>query len=130
MSLTLKLSNHADFLLDLDLYADIVPDSSSFTIYASKVELKLKKLVSGLKWPQLTALQAAQETRTNVTSYPTSSRRPKNWDSLAKSVDEDSKQEKQEGESALNALFQSIYANASDDAKKAMNKSYVSMLFF
>lgn len=43
------------------------------------------------------------------------------WDALAKTVE----QEKPEGEQALNALFQQIYRDASDDVKRAMMKSYV-----
>jgi suppressor of G2 allele of SKP1 len=34
-------------------------------------------------------------------------------------------QDKAEGDQALNALFQSIYGNADDDAKRAMMKSFV-----
>ncbi|KAH6936955.1 hypothetical protein HPB50_024437 [Hyalomma asiaticum] len=45
----------------------------------------------------------------------------KNWDSIVKETES----EKEEGDAALNALFQKIYAEGSDEVKRAMNKSFV-----
>uniref|UniRef100_A0A914REB7 SGS domain-containing protein n=1 Tax=Parascaris equorum TaxID=6256 RepID=A0A914REB7_PAREQ len=44
-----------------------------------------------------------------------------NWDKFAKEVDEE--EENVEGDAAVNRMFQ-IYADADDDVKKAMLKSY------
>jgi suppressor of G2 allele of SKP1 len=52
--------------------------------------------------------------------YPSSSKKAKDWDKVALEDD------KPEGEAALNALFQQIYSEGSDEVKKAMNKSFVS----
>jgi len=54
-------------------------------------------------------------------AYPTSSKSKKNWDDIAKTVDED----KPEGEEALNKVFQDIYANGNDEQRRAMIKSFV-----
>lgn len=59
---------------------------------------------------------------TPVLKYPSSSRKAKDWDKVA--VED----ENPEGEAALHALFQKIYAEGSDEVRKAMNKSFVSIL--
>ncbi|KAJ3346314.1 Suppressor of G2 allele of SKP1, partial [Kappamyces sp. JEL0680] len=43
-----------------------------------------------------------------------------NWNQLDKSVEED----KVEGEQALNKLFKDIFANGSEETKRAMMKSF------
>ena len=58
--------------------------------------------------------------------YPSSSHYTRNWDKVAKDVDKMEKDEKKEGDAAVNDLFQKIYADGSDEVKKAMNKSFVS----
>lgn len=58
--------------------------------------------------------------------YPTSSHYTRNWDKLEQEVKEEEKNEKLEGDAALNKLFQQIYADGTDETKKAMMKSFVS----
>lgn len=60
-------------------------------------------------------------------TYPTSSKNPKNWDKIAADVAAEEKDEKLEGDAALNRLFQQIYANGTDETRRAMNKSFVSV---
>lgn len=47
------------------------------------------------------------------------------WDHLATTVALEEKDEKLEGDAALNKLFQQIYADGNDELKKAMSKSFV-----
>ena len=62
-----------------------------------------------------------------ATKYPTSSLHARDWDKLEQEVKEEEKNEKLEGDAALNKLFQQIYADGSDEVKKAMMKSFVSL---
>ena len=58
--------------------------------------------------------------------YPTSAHYTRDWDKLVSDIKKDEKDEKLEGDAALNQLFQQIYSDGSDEVKKAMNKSFVS----
>ena len=59
-----------------------------------------------------------------VRQYPTSSSKYHDWDKLAANIETDEKDEKKEGDAALNDLFQKIYKDADDDTRRAMNKSF------
>jgi len=60
-----------------------------------------------------------------VHQYPSSSHYHHNWDAIAAKIKEEEKDEKLEGDAALNQLFQQIYADGSDETRRAMNKSFV-----
>lgn len=67
-----------------------------------------------------------QPNEDNVHKYPTSSHYAKDWDKLVADVKKEEKEEKPEGDAALNKLFQQIYGDGSDEVRRAMNKSFVS----
>jgi suppressor of G2 allele of SKP1 len=58
----------------------------------------------------------------NLVAPSSTVQKKKNWDKI---VEEETKGEKLEGEEGLNKVFQDIYANASEEQKRAMMKSYV-----
>ncbi len=64
----------------------------------------------------------------NIHKYPSSSHYTRDWDKLVAEVKQEEKDEKPEGDAALNKLFQQIYSDGSDETKKAMNKSFVSSI--
>jgi suppressor of G2 allele of SKP1 len=131
------------------LFDRIVPAECSFEIMTTKIEFKLRKALIGLQWPQIggTSLTASSSPAAVTTSptpapvgtssesssiaaserpvYPSSSKKKLDWDALAKETEKEDEEDKPQGEQALNALFQQIYANSSEDVKRAMMKSFV-----
>jgi suppressor of G2 allele of SKP1 len=125
----------AEYLFELDpLYAAVDVSGSTFTVTPNKVEVSLKKVVSD-RWSTLEGDLAAIASQANVAkpmdpvkqptvkenapAYPTSSRNgAKNWDKLAKEVDDEP-----EGDETA-AFFKNLYGGASDEVKRAMMKSY------
>lgn len=61
--------------------------------------------------------------------YPSSSHCTRKWDEMVSNINEEEKNEKLEGDAALNKLFQQIYSDGTDEVKRAMNKSFVSIMF-
>ena len=63
-----------------------------------------------------------------VHQYPSSKHVGRDWDKVVADIKKEEKEEKPEGDAALQQLFQQIYKDGSDDVKKAMAKSFVSPL--
>ena len=57
-------------------------------------------------------------------SKPTPYASHRDWDAIEKELTEQEKEEKPEGDEAMNKLFQTIYASADEDTRRAMIKSY------
>ncbi|XP_045205116.2 protein SGT1 homolog [Mercenaria mercenaria] len=128
LSATIKLPSGSDYSLELDLSHPIVPAQSVIKVLKSKIEVKLKKQ-EGLQWHKLEGdesnlKQILAEESEHVMDYPSSSHYTRNWDKLAKDVEKEEADEKKEGDAALNELFQKIYADGTDETKKAMAKSF------
>jgi len=128
LSLTIKLPTGSDFCFDLDPLAhEIIPGESKYSVLSTKIEIKLKKKVTGIKWSVLEGEDENNLTQVTTVndadkpSYPSSSKKKYDWDSLEKSIED----EKPEGDAALNNLFQQIYRDASDETRRAMMKSYI-----
>ena len=119
------------------LYSEIEVARSKVLIKDEKVLIKLRK-VEAHEWHELfgkaddssrpTPKKRLNAESTATTKKDSSKSRPyashKDWDAIEKDIKEKEKNEKPEGDEAMNKLFQQIYANASDDTKRAMMKSY------
>lgn len=122
------------YVLNLRLYAPVHCDGGSVSISPAKVEIRMRKRVPG-QWRDLEQRDAgglahsvtvAHVLPTNPpTSAPRDKRSAKDWDALERELADELADEKQEGDAALNELFQKIYANADDDTRRAMNKSFI-----
>ena len=88
--------------------------------------LERKTNAPKLKLPQSVASTSANQADDVLHKYPSSSHYTRDWDKLVAEVKKEEKEEKPEGDAALNKLFQQIYQDGSDEVKKAMNKSFVS----
>ncbi|TNY20970.1 HSP20-like chaperone [Rhodotorula diobovata] len=138
LTLTVSLPTGSDVVFDLDPLAHPIDvAASSHRVLQPKIELKLKKK-DGAKWGKLegdeqaVASMGAPVEKPTQHAYPSSSRKQHNWDDIVKQSAEEDEQLSKEfskdpnagGDAALNQLFQKLYADATDDQRRAMIKSY------
>nr|XP_046265085.1 protein SGT1 homolog isoform X2 [Scatophagus argus] len=125
VSAKIQLASGEDFILHLNLLHPIVPQQSSFKILSTKVEFKMKK-TDAIRWEKLEGEgQESNIKHFDPNQYPSSSHYTRKWDKMVVDISEEEKNEKLEGDAALNKLFQQIYCDGSDEVKRAMNKSFM-----
>uniref|UniRef100_A0A2K5NR23 Protein SGT1 homolog n=1 Tax=Cercocebus atys TaxID=9531 RepID=A0A2K5NR23_CERAT len=128
LSALVKLPSGEDYNLKLELLHPIIPEQSTFKVLSTKIEIKLKK-PEAVRWEKLEGQGDAPTPKQFVADvknlYPSSSPYTRNWDKLVGEIKEEEKNEKLEGDAALNRLFQQIYSDGSDEVKRAMNKSFM-----
>ncbi|XP_057513325.1 protein SGT1 homolog B-like [Actinidia eriantha] len=113
------------------LFGKIVPSKCTFEVLSTKIEIRLLK-VEAINWASLEYNQEVAVPRhVNISlgsqrpTYPSSKPRTKDWDKLEAQVKKEEKEEKLDGDAALNKLFGDIYKNADEDMRRAMVKSFV-----
>ncbi|XP_068038375.1 protein SGT1 homolog [Anomalospiza imberbis] len=128
MNASVRLPSGEDFNLKLDLLHSIVPEQSTFKVLSTKVEIKMKK-PEAVRWEKLEGQGDSPKLKQFAPDtqhlYPSSSHYTRNWDKLVVEIKEEEKNEKLEGDAALNKLFQQIYSDGTDEVKRAMNKSFM-----
>ncbi|XP_075876805.1 protein SGT1 homolog isoform X3 [Nelusetta ayraudi] len=126
LSATMQLASGDDFNLNLLLLHPVAPQQCSFKILSTKVEFKMKK-TEAIRWEKLEGEGPKPNIKhfSPTDQYPTSSHYTRKWDKLVVDISEEEKNEKLEGDAALNKVFQQIYCDGSDEVKRAMNKSFV-----
>ncbi|XP_039999632.1 protein SGT1 homolog isoform X3 [Xiphias gladius] len=122
----IQLASGEYYNFHLYLLHPIVPQQSNFKILTTKVEIKMKK-TDAIRWEKLEGEgQESSIKHFNPTDqYPSSSHYTRKWDKMVVDISEEEKNEKLEGDAALNKLFQQIYSDGSDEVKRAMNKSFM-----
>ena len=137
---TIRLPSTNFYTLDLDLADSVVVDEIGIAVSSTKVELRLKKQFEGHTWSKLertpettttvegistNTAQASISTLSTRPIYPSSSKHAKDWDAIEKLASKEDQETKLEGNAAVNDFFQKLYANASDEVRRAMNKSFL-----
>jgi suppressor of G2 allele of SKP1 len=132
------------------LKGQVVPDKSDFSVGKVKVELRLHKAAAG-RWgglvgdapdreqhhsakshhhPHLETRAALANSSAPTEEKITKKQPRKNWDGITTKILEGEKDKSTEedpntgGDAAVNGFFQQLYANADEDTKRAMLKSY------
>ncbi|CAI5954991.1 unnamed protein product [Closterium sp. NIES-64] len=113
---------------------EVDPAKSKHVLMSTKIEVRLAK-AEAIHWTALEAtrrpavvqpVNVSDETAEKLKHmYPSSRKQHVNWDQLEAEVKAEEKDEKLEGDAALNKLFQDIYAGADEETRRAMNKSFV-----
>ncbi|XP_017490341.1 PREDICTED: protein SGT1 homolog B-like [Rhagoletis zephyria] len=117
--------------LALNFPSSIIPGECSFRVSAVKAEVKLRK-VANLRWGKLEATEISTAVpMASLSSLPpeeavVSEVIAKPQQKLARLEALLKEQEKEEEEhQGVDRLFQSIYANADENTRRAMNKSFM-----
>ncbi|XP_039024459.1 protein SGT1 homolog B-like [Hibiscus syriacus] len=115
------------------LFVKIIPDRCRYDVLSIKIEIRLVK-AEPIHWATLEfSREVAVPQRVNVSSgklkfncmYPSSKPKRVDWDKIEAQVKEEEKDEKLDGDAALNKFFRDIYQDADEDARRAMQKSFV-----
>ncbi|XP_050230582.1 protein SGT1 homolog B-like [Mercurialis annua] len=132
LSVTVDVRGEDSYHFQSRLFAKILPDKSRYQVLSTKIEIRLAK-AEAINWTSLEYNKDIAVTqKINVPSvasqrpsYPSSKTRGKDWDKLEAEVKEEEKDEKLDGDAALNKLFRGIYQDADEDMRRAMMKSFV-----
>ncbi|KAJ4711999.1 SGT1 [Melia azedarach] len=131
LSVTIDVPGQDPYHFQPRLFGKIIPEKCRYEILSTKVEIRLAK-AELINW---TSLEYSKEItvpqKVNVPlvasqrpTYP-SSKNKRDWDKLEAEVKKEEKDEKIDGDAALNKLFRDIYQNADEDMRRAMMKSFV-----
>ncbi|KDN39403.1 SGS-domain-containing protein, partial [Tilletiaria anomala UBC 951] len=142
LHVAIKGADGSETALKIDpLFASVNAQASAYKILSTKVEVSLVKAAPGVRWAGLQGdtggiIAGSSNSSTIPMSVPTDpaaesssgpsasapGKRPSNkWDALDYDTLAESKQEE---DSDINKFFQKIYANANEDTRRAMMKSF------
>ncbi|KAK9724693.1 hypothetical protein RND81_05G092900 [Saponaria officinalis] len=130
LSVTIDVPGEEPYHFQPRLFGKIIPEKCRYEVLSTKIEIRLAK-VEAIHWTSLEyTKQVAVVQKINVPapvqrpSYP-SSKHKIDWDKLEAQVKKEEKDEKLDGDAALNKFFQDIYKDADEDTRRAMQKSFV-----
>ncbi|XP_021726759.1 protein SGT1 homolog [Chenopodium quinoa] len=131
LSVTIDLPGEEPYHLQPRLFGKIIPAKCRYDVLSTKIEIRLAK-AEPIQWTSLEFVKdVVVPQKINIStpaqrpSYPSSKHRGVDWDKLEAQVKKEEKDEKLDGDAALNKFFQDIYRDADEDTKRAMQKSFV-----
>ncbi|XP_013731008.1 protein SGT1 homolog A isoform X2 [Brassica napus] len=128
LSVVIDVPGEEAYHLQPRLFGKIVPKKCIYQVMSTKIEIRLAK-AEIITWTSLEhgkgpAVLPKPDVSTVRPAYP-SSKKVKDWDKIEAEVKKQEKDEKLEGDAALNKFFREIYSNADEDMRRAMSKSFV-----
>ncbi|KAL8534483.1 hypothetical protein ACS0TY_010482 [Phlomoides rotata] len=130
LSVSIEVPGEDAYHFQPRLFGKIVPSKCKYEVMSTKVEIRLAK-ADAVQWTSLEyqrgvpVVPKANVLSGNQTpSYP-SSKPKRDWDKLEALVKKEEKDEKLDGDAALNKFFRDIYKDADEDTRRAMSKSFV-----
>ncbi|KAJ8773227.1 hypothetical protein K2173_028404 [Erythroxylum novogranatense] len=133
LSVNINVPGQEEYHFQPRLFGKIVPANCKFDVLSTKIEIRLAK-AEPIHWTSLeyskepVVLQRAivtSGTGSHRPTYPSSKPKGINWDKLEAQVKKEEKEEKLDGDAALNKFFKEIYHDADEDTRRAMSKSFV-----
>ncbi|XP_057951100.1 protein SGT1 homolog B-like [Malania oleifera] len=131
LSVTIDVPGENPYHFQPRLFGKIIPAKCRYDVLSTKVEIRLTK-AEAINWMSLEFCKENSVTQrinvssgTNRPAYPTSKLRSVDWDKLEAQVKKEEKDEKLDGDAALNKFFRDIYQDADEDTRRAMRKSFV-----
>ncbi|CAH8360104.1 unnamed protein product [Eruca vesicaria subsp. sativa] len=131
LSIVIDVPGEEQYHLQPRLFGKIVPEKCRYEVLSTKIEIRLAK-AEIITWASLEhgkgpAVLPKPNVSTEVSKRPAypSSKKVKDWDKLEAEVKKQEKDEKLEGDAALNKFVREIYSNADEDMRRAMSKSFV-----
>ncbi|CAI0402979.1 unnamed protein product [Linum tenue] len=131
LSVSINVPGEDAYHLQPRLFGKIVPANCKYIVLSTKVEIHLAK-AEPIHWTSLEYKETAVVRRLDTSSdvamrptYPSSKPKKVDWDKLEAQVKKEEKDEKLDGDAALNKFFRDIYKDADEDTRRAMQKSFV-----
>ncbi|CAL0311406.1 unnamed protein product [Lupinus luteus] len=131
LSVTIDVPGQDAYHYQPRLFGKIVPNKCTVEVLSTKVEIRLAK-AEAINWTSLEYNKDVLPQKINTLTvqserptYPSSKPRTRDWDKLEAQVKKEEKEEKLDGDAALNKLFRDIYQSADEDMRRAMSKSFL-----
>ncbi|KAM6586760.1 hypothetical protein CsatA_009365 [Cannabis sativa] len=133
LSVSIDVPGEDAYHLQTRLFGKIIPEKCRYDVLSTKVEIRLAK-AEAIQWASLEfSKDSAVHQRVKpsssvaITERPTypSSKSKVDWDKLEAEMKKQEKDEKLDGDAALNKFFRDIYQDADEDTRRAMSKSFV-----
>jgi suppressor of G2 allele of SKP1 len=132
LSVSIDVPGEDSYTFQPRLFGKIIPAQCKYEVLSTKIEIRLAK-AEALQWTSLEFSKdvtvpksiIASSSGSQRPSYPSSKPKKVDWEKFEAQVKKEEKEEKLDGDAALNKFFRDIYQDADEDTRRAMRKSFV-----